>query len=86
MLDGSRKTIAAGFPPNGFWVNAFAIANGHDLAGVPDVVDDMGRDYGSLEGAIAVRARVFDVCARACDLVPPSHLFNGSICDILGCR
>ena len=39
--DGSRKTIVAGFPPNGSLVNAFAIANGYDL-GVGGV-DDMGR-------------------------------------------
>ena len=37
VLDGSRKTIVAGFPANGSWVNAFAIANGYVLE--VDVVD-----------------------------------------------
>ena len=31
VFDGSRKTIAAGFPPNRSWVNEFAIANGYVL-------------------------------------------------------
>jgi len=46
VLDGgSRKTIAAGFPPNASWLNAFAIANGYDLGEVGDVSDmeDSGR-------------------------------------------
>lgn len=37
----SRKMIVAGFPPNGSWVKAFAIAHGYDL-GMDVEVDDMG--------------------------------------------
>ena len=40
VLDGLRKMIVAGLPPNAALVNAFAIANGYDL-GV-GVVNDMG--------------------------------------------
>ena len=38
VLDRSRKTIIAGFPPNESWLNAFAVANGYDLeVGVEDL-------------------------------------------------
>ena len=44
VVDLSRKITVAGFPPNGSWVNAFAIANGYDLVGVGDVEDMKGLD------------------------------------------
>lgn len=31
VLDESRKTIVAGFPPNASWLNAFAATYGYDL-------------------------------------------------------